>query len=145
MIKYALNCDLCSAEFDAWFSNSAAYEEQREQKLVSCPACGQTEISKQIMAPAVRTTGKSRPAESENPFLELSRKVRDHVEQNFEYVGSDFASEARAMHYGEKDSKPVWGETTLSEAKELVDEGVPAAPMPDEFVPKKPADPKKQN
>ena len=78
-------------------------------------------------------------------MAEMAKDVREHVSSTHEYVGGSFAETARAMHYGETDSRPVWGETTPAEAKELVEEGVPAMPLPAPFVPEKPVDQKKLN
>jgi hypothetical protein len=57
-------------------------------------------------------------------------KVRKHVENNFDYVGDKFADEARSMHYGEKEEREIYGETTLEDAVELIEEGVNVQPMP---------------
>ena len=75
----------------------------------------------------------------------MMKKVRDHIASTHEYVGKDFATRARAMHDGEADAKPVWGETTLAEAKSLIEDGVPALPLPEPFAPPKPVDQKKLN
>lgn len=140
MIRYSLAC-VGEHEFEAWFSNSGAYDDQRERKLVSCPVCGSTEVRKQIMAPAVRDSGdksgravRSREAE----LAEMAGKVRDHISSNFSYVGDKFADEARAMFYGDAEHKPVWGQVTPDVARELHEEGVPAMPLPAPFAPEPP-------
>lgn len=75
----------------------------------------------------------------------MMKKVRDHIADTHEYVGSSFAETARAMHDGEAELKPVWGEATPAEAKSLVEDGVPALPLPDAMAPPKPIDQKKLN
>lgn len=147
MVKYALKCDHCELGFEGWFSSSSAYDEQRARGEISCPNCGAATISKQIMAPAVRDSrgGPAIPLPDREKFAEMAKAVRDHVSTTHEYVGDRFADTARAMHYGETEQKAVWGEATLKEAKELVEEGVPALPLPGPIAPEKPVDQKKLN
>jgi len=142
MIKYALICQDCEAEFEAWFANSKAYDKQAPRGLVECPHCSGTKISKAIMAPAVSGTKKSGPPDPQKTFGKLAAAARQHVAEKFDYVGDGFATEVRAMHYGETEQKPIWGETTADERVELKDEGVPAEPLPPAFVPAKPKDDK---
>ncbi len=147
MVKYALRCDTCEIGFEGWFSTSDAYDAQREAGELTCPQCGSPSISKQIMAPAVRDSRTEKAVRhiDVEKFEAMARAVREHVETTHEYVGDRFADRARAMYYGEEEHKPVWGETTLQEAKELVEEGVPAMPLPGAMAPEKPGDPKKLN
>lgn len=147
MVKYALRCDTCGIGFEGWFSSSSAYDEQREAGEISCPNCNAATISKQIMAPAVRDSksGTKQPSIDPEKFEAMAKAVREHVSTTHEYVGDQFADTARAMYYGEAEQKPVWGETTLEEAKELVEEGVPALPLPGPMAPEKPVDQKKLN
>ncbi len=147
MVKYALACDQCGVGFDGWFSSSAAYDEQREAGEIACPNCGADSISKQIMAPAVRDSRTEKAVQNMDTakFAAFAKAVREHVSSTHEYVGDQFADKARAMYYGEEDQKAVWGEVTLKEARELVEEGVPALPLPDAMAPRKPVDQKKLN
>jgi hypothetical protein len=132
MIRYALACDSCEHEFEAWFASSEAYDKQAGRRLVACPDCDGRSVSKQIMA--------SVAAEPDVEALarDFARKARAHVAENFDYVGGDFADEARAMYYGETDDRPIWGETTAEEREALKEEGVPALPLPAPFAPKPP-------
>lgn len=141
MIRYALHCDEGHA-FEAWFSSSADYDAQVERGLVECPHCGSIKISKQIMAPAVRTSRKTETAANAPDFETLARKVQTHIRNNFDYVGEDFATEARAIHNGEKPERMIYGETTPEDREQLKDEGVPCAPLPEPFAP---TPPKKAN
>ncbi|MBO6797409.1 DUF1178 family protein [Maricaulis sp.] len=140
MIKYALLCDQ-DHEFEAWFSNSASYDDQVARNLVECPHCGSLEVRKALMAPAVRTSRK-REASPEEQVKQMASKVRAHIRDNYDYVGDEFASEARAMHEGEKPERLIYGETSAEESKSLKDDGVPVAPLPDAFAP---TPPKKAN
>ncbi|MEM6556344.1 MAG: DUF1178 family protein [Pseudomonadota bacterium] len=145
MIKYALICTDCDAEFDAWFASSDAYDTQSKDGLVTCLACGGSNVGKAIMAPAVSGTKKSGPPDPQKVFGKLAAKARQHVSENFDYVGDGFAHEARAMHYGETEHKPIWGETTADERVSLKEEGVPAEPLHPAFTPAKPRDEDKLN
>ena len=96
-------------------------------------------MTKQIMAPAVKTRNSQDPAPDPERLMQaFAEKARQHVAENFDYVGSDFAEEARAMYYGETDDRPIWGETTPEEREALKEEGVPALPLPAPFAPKPP-------
>ncbi len=139
MIRYSLAC-VGEHEFEAWFSNSAAYDEQRAASLVTCPVCGTSEVRKQIMAPAVRDSGE-KSGRASSPEAELAKaagKVRSHIAANYAYVGDKFAAEARAMFNGEAEHRPVWGQVTPEVARELHEEGVPAMPLPEPFAPEPP-------
>ncbi|MEL7545880.1 MAG: DUF1178 family protein [Pseudomonadota bacterium] len=145
MIRYALICGECEHEFEAWFGSSDAYDQQNGRGLINCPACDGTAISKQIMAPAVSGTKRSAPPDPQKVFGKLAAKARQHISDNYDYVGGDFASEARAMYYGDSDHRPIWGETTSDEREALTDEGVPAEPLPPAFVPERKPDDKDIN
>jgi hypothetical protein len=146
MIRYALKC-VGDHRFEAWFSNSAAYDQQRKRKLVECPECGSHDVSKQIMAPAVRASGEKsgRKQTPEAMAAKVAGEIRQHIAATHDYVGDKFADEARSMYYGETDRRPVWGEVTPDVAKELHEEGVPALPLPRPFAPDKPREPGKLN
>jgi hypothetical protein len=140
MIKYALRCEH-DDRFEAWFADSASYDDQAERGLIECPHCGSIKISKAIMAPAVATSRK-REATPQHQMQEIAGKVRTHIRNNYDYVGNDFASEARAMHDGDKPERLIYGEASPKESKALKDEGVPVAPLPDALTP---VPPKKVN
>ena len=133
MIRYALQCDLDHG-FEAWFGGSADYDDQAARGLVSCPFCGSTSVSKQIMAPAVAGTRKTAPApdpaKMQGMMMQMAREVRSHVEQNFDYVGDSFAREARDIHEGRSEKREIYGEATPAEVKKLKEDGVPCAPLP---------------
>lgn len=145
MIKYALICSDCETEFEAWFASSDAFDKQAERGLIECLECHGKNVGKAIMAPAISGTKKSASPDPQKVFGKLAAKARQHVSENFDYVGDGFAAEARAMHYGETEHKPIWGETTAEEREALKDEGVPAEPLPPAFTPSKPRDEDKLN
>ena len=132
MIRYALVCG-AGHDFEGWFGGSDDFDAQSARGLVSCPMCGSPEVRKQIMAPAVVTT-KGREAKTPGPsremMMEMVSQVRRHVEDNFDYVGDAFAREARAIHEGKSEARGIYGEASPEEARALVEDGVPVAPLP---------------
>ena len=137
MIRYALICDR-KHEFEVWFKNSADYDKQAEAGLVECPHCGSRGVTKAPMAPAVRT---SRAVEARNEravAMAMAAKVRQHIKENFDYVGDKFAEEARKMHAGESEERAIWGEATPEEAQALAADDIPAAPLPPALAPVQP-------
>jgi hypothetical protein len=139
MIRYALICGDCEHEFEAWFASSAAFDAQAKKRLVTCPECAGAQVTKQIMAPSVKSPKKTAArSEAEKLAAEFAARARDQIAKNFDYVGESFADEARAMYYGETEDRPIWGATTPEESAALLEEGVPAAPLPRAFTPKPP-------
>ena len=141
MIRYALICD-AAHEFEAWFSSSADYDKQAEAGLVECPHCGSLEVRKAVMAPAVSTSRKQEARAESEALKQAASKVRAHIRKNFDYVGDDFAAEARAMHAGDKPERLIYGEASAEESRSLAEDGVPVAPLPAPFAP---TPPKKAN
>jgi hypothetical protein len=137
MIKYDLRCDK-GDEFEAWFGSIADYDKQAEAGLVECPHCGSTHVTKAPMAPAVRTSRAKEAQKQRAVAMAMAAKVREHIKDNFDYVGDKFADEARKIHSGETEERAIYGETTPEEAKALMEEGVPAAPLPPELAPVQP-------
>ena len=130
MIKYSLECNQ-SHTFDAWFSDSLNFEKQNKNNQISCPNCSSLKIKKSIMAPSIPSKNyKSDLLNEKKDKVEVVlSKVRKHVEDNFDYVGDKFADEARSMHYGEKEEREIYGETTIEDAVDLIEEGVNVKPI----------------
>ena len=131
MIKYNLKCEK-DHNFDAWFSDSSNFEQQNKKNLILCPKCSSTKIEKNIMAPNIGSKKKSytNALKTEKNIEKIIKNVRKHVEKNYEYVGNKFADEARAIHYGEKEEREIYGETSVEEAVDLIEEGVNVTPLP---------------
>ena len=127
MIKYTLKCKHGHA-FESWFQSAEAFDRLSSAGHISCVECGSTEVEKSVMAPQVRP---GRAVEARTKALQA---MRAHVEENSDYVGGDFATEARAMHLGDAPERSIWGEANATEAKALIDDGVPVLPLP--FTPK---------
>jgi len=135
MISFQLKCS-SNHEFEAWFRSSDSYEEQCDSGDVICPTCGDAKISKALMAPAVASSkGKAskhevRAQEVAREVLEAVGKLQEHVEKNCDYVGDEFAEEARRIHYGETEERGIYGEATVEETKDLDDEGIEIFKVP---------------
>lgn len=127
MIAYALRCHQ-GHEFDGWFRDSAAFEEQARDGHLTCPSCSSIRIEKAIMAPAVSGTRKR--AETAARMRQFATGLRKYVQDNADYVGPNFAEEARKIHYGETAERHIYGEATADEARELIEEGLDVAPLP---------------
>lgn len=147
MIRYDLKC-VQGHDFEAWFASSSAFVEQDESGLVTCAVCGSSEVEKALMAP--RIPKKSNVNDGRKPVPQVSpalsgpvspemekalSSLRREIEANSDYVGRDFASEARKMHEGLTEKRSIYGEATGEDAKKLAEDGVPVAPLP--FMPKR--------
>jgi hypothetical protein len=134
MIRYALRCD-SDHGFESWFGSAEAYDRLRAAGHVACPDCGSTTVEKALMAPSV---APSRMAEAlgapRDPREAALAELRRRVEENSEYVGLEFAAEARRIHDGEAPERSIYGEAKPDEARRLIEDGVPVAPLP--FLPK---------
>jgi hypothetical protein len=135
MIRYALTCDQ-DHDFEGWFGSSVDYDDQQARGLLECPVCASKGVRKQIMAPAVAGTKRSvrdvEPAQMRAMMMEAAGRIRAHVEENFDDVGDSFATEARAIHEGKAEDRGIYGQATPKEVRDLVEDGVPVAPLPAE-------------
>jgi len=151
MIHYELSCKGGHA-FDGWFKDSASFDRQARAGMLECPICGASDVSRAMMAPAVKKRRARRPAEVPAPQLPAVQapavpvavdearmpdqvraalqRLRSEVERNCEYVGPSFAEEARRMHRGESERRGIYGETTPEQAETLADEGIDVARIP---------------
>ncbi len=146
MIVFDLKCITSGHVFEAWFGSNADYEDQRARGLVACPICGDDAVVKAVMAPAVGVkgnraslaspsteiavaSGEQAPARVKELLGKLAKEQAKMLEKS-NYVGKDFAHRARAMHEGDESHSPIHGETSLKDAKALLDDGVPVSPLP---------------
>ena len=153
MIRYSLRCERGHA-FESWFQSSSAYDSQVKRKLVTCPACGSAKVEKAIMAPQIvsrkgRDSAAPAPAPAPAASTEVTapgstplmmaqerelraklKELRDHIVKNADNVGERFPNEARKMHYGDIEHRPIYGEASPDEARSLIDEGVEVSPLP---------------
>ncbi len=140
MISFTLCCDN-GHEFDGWFRNGAAFDEQVAASALSCPACGSEKVEKALMAPGIPAKSNKKtgtppgvyagaPDPKVKELIEQVRKLRQHVEDTAEYVGDKFPEEARKIHYEETEKRGIFGEASVEEARELLEEGVEVLPVP---------------
>lgn len=152
MIVFDLKCEGQGHVFEAWFGSSGDYESQKARGLLACPICGDDQVVKAVMAPAVAPKGNSRsvvPADTGNSapaimsgdemrmraFVQAMAEAQSKALEGSTWVGRGFAEQARAMHYGEKDRSTIHGEVAPTEARALIEEGVDVAPLPFPVVP----------
>jgi len=150
MIVFDLHCE-AGHRFEGWFGSSGDFDTQRSRGLVTCPECGSSEVGKAPMAPAVTAKGsglstdrKEAPGQAEDAQPISNREMPVEVQNAFKaladaqskalanstWVGDRFAEQSRAMHYGEREEAAIHGRASLEEAKSLLEEGVPVAPLP---------------
>ena len=149
MIRYNLRCERDHV-FESWFQSSAAYEVQEKRKLVNCPVCGSAKVERAIMAPQIvskkgRDVAVPAPAAAPEAAAPAStplmmaqerelraklKELRDHIVKNADNVGERFPNEARKMHYGDIEHRPIYGEASPEEARSLIEEGVEVSPLP---------------
>ena len=149
MIRYTLRCER-GHQFESWFQSSAAYESQERRHLIDCPSCGSDKVERAIMAPRVVSKKGREPVQkapaapveatpNESTSLMMAqerelrsklKELRDHIVKNADNVGDRFPNEARKMHYGDIEHRPIYGEASPEEARALIDEGVEVSPLP---------------
>lgn len=146
MIRYSLRCER-DHSFESWFQSSSVYDSQVRRKLVTCPVCSSAKVEKAIMAPQIvsrKGREKTVPVPAEAPAAETTslmmaqerelraklKELRDHIVKSADNVGEQFPNEARKMHYGDIEHRPIYGEASPEEARALLDEGVEVSPLP---------------
>lgn len=134
MIRFSLKCDKDHG-FDSWFPSGEAFEALKTKGHVACPVCGSGTVEKALMAPAVVAARKDEGAlrAPAGPVEEALAALKRQIEENSEYVGMNFAAEARRIHAGDAPERAIHGEARAEEAKKLIEDGVPVAPLP--FLP----------
>lgn len=125
MIVFDLQCQDGGDVFEAWFRSNADFDEQCARGLVQCPACQSPKVMKAPMAPSVRKKGSGDPT----PLAQLAA-LQAAMLKGSEWVGDGFVAQARSMHLGEAEPRPVHGNASPAEARALIEEGVPVAPLP---------------
>lgn len=137
MIKFTLKCS-AGHDFESWFQNSDAFDRLDAAGMVACAVCGDTDVKKALMAPAVSVaTRDAERAEKDAPLSapksaaeQALAELRRKIEQNSEYVGMGFAQEARDIHEGIAPERAIYGEARTEDARKLIEDGVPVTPLP---------------
>ncbi len=133
MIRYHLVCQE-GHEFESWFPSSDSYDAQVQRGLVACPTCNSVKVSKALMTPQVARKDRDDPAlvaAREQEMRKRIKALRDVIVANSDNVGDRFAEEARKIHHGESEERPIIGTTTVAEAKELIEEEIAILPLPE--------------
>ena len=130
MIRFSLHCDK-DHEFEGWFRSNDDFDSQAEKGLVTCPSCGSSKVGKALMAPSVSTGWQKEKiaiamSEMAKEMKEMVKKVRE----NADYVGAEFAEQARKIHFGEAEARGIYGEATPEDVEALLEDGVDVMPLP---------------
>jgi len=148
MILFELRCDK-DHHFEGWFRDGRGYEAQTKAGKLVCPVCGSRRVKKAMMAPRIGKGARAKsakvettnlpvpapapvppPQQAEMKAVQMLRDLRKQIEANCDYVGPEFAEEARKIHYGEAEARGIYGETSAEEAEALDEEGIEFARVP---------------
>ena len=130
MIKYNLICKKCKLTFDSWFSSSKEYDKLKNKKLINCHVCGSLKVDKNLMAPKLikKTSPFKDKKNNFNKYQKIKKTLNEYqkfIKNNFEYVGENFAYEARSIHYNnKKKNKGIYGKASKKDLKDLNEEGI---------------------
>tara|TARA_X000000950_G_C13767760_1_gene599605 strand:- start:36 stop:467 length:432 start_codon:yes stop_codon:yes gene_type:complete len=136
MIKYNLLCNKCDLIFDSWFASSKEYDKLKKKKLINCHSCGSLKVEKNLMAPKFvnKTSSKNNEKKSLQKYHKFKETIYEYqkfIKSNFNYVGENFAYEARSIHYDNKKiDKGIYGTASKKDLKELKEEGIDAQMIP---------------
>tara|TARA_B100000029_G_scaffold503167_1_gene579644 strand:- start:736 stop:1164 length:429 start_codon:yes stop_codon:yes gene_type:complete len=135
MIKYRLICKKCKITFDSWFASSKKYEKLKKLKHLNCHNCNSFKVEKTLMAPSVvNSKSKILSISKNNKFSKIKNKIKKYqkfIKKNFNYVGDNFSSEARSIHYNKDNkSKGIYGNATSDEISDLREEGIETEVIP---------------
>jgi len=144
MIRYALKCHQ-DHDFESWFKSAEGFDRLAAAGMVACPVCGSDRVEKSMMAPPVRSSRGAAPAPAPTPAPDKPLRgpgskaetalaeLRRQIEANSDYVGLSFADQARKMHLGDIPHRSIYGEARSDDARKLIEDGIPVAPLP--FIP----------
>ena len=134
MIKYSLICKDCKLNFESWFGSSKEYEKLKRKKLLNCHNCNSLDVEKSLMAPSINKKNYDRTDKEIKKYKKIKKTINEYqsfIKKNFEYVGENFAYEARSIHYNDKKKKKgIYGTASKKDFKELSDEGIDAKILP---------------
>ena len=130
MIVFNLNCSDCFCSFEGWFESTNDYNKQIKKGLVCCPSCNSNQIKKGLMAPNVAKKSNTKISKINKPIASNLKKLKKIIEKEFDYVGDKFTEEAKKIKYGEADERAIYGEASIEQTKELIDEDIDILPLP---------------
>ena len=130
MIIFNLNCSDCSFTFEGWFENTKDYNKQIKRSLLCCTSCNSTHIKKGLMAPNVAKKSNTKISKGSKSIASNVKKLKKIIEKEFDYVGDKFTEEAKKIKYGEVKERPIYGEASIEQTKELIDENIDVLALP---------------
>ncbi len=130
MIVFNLSCSDCASSFEGWFENTNDYNKQIKKGLLSCPSCNSTQIKKGLMAPNVAKKSNSKISKKNKSIASNVKKLKKIIEKEFDYVGDKFTEEAKKIKYGEVKERAIYGEASIEQTKDLIDEDIDILPLP---------------
>ena len=130
MIVFNLNCSDCSYYFEGWFENTKDFNKQIKKGLVNCPYCNSTQIKKGLTAPNIAKKSNSKISKRNKSIASNVKKLKKIIEKEFDYVGDKFTEEAKKIKYGEAKERAIYGEASIKQTKELIDEDIDVLPLP---------------
>tara|TARA_B100001175_G_C19315986_1_gene545382 strand:- start:22 stop:438 length:417 start_codon:yes stop_codon:yes gene_type:complete len=130
MIVFNLICSECDYPFEGWFDNSSVFKNQKNRKLINCPNCDSSNIYKAPVAPNVGKKSNAKVLKNKKTIASNIKKIKKIVEENFDYVGDQFTEVAKKIKYGETEDRPIYGEATTEQTKELIEEEINITPLP---------------
>ena len=135
MIVFKLICKDCEISFDSWFSSSIEYEKLKKKNFINCHSCNSLNIEKALMSPSVfKSKNNTTIDHLDSKYKEIKKTILDYqnfVNKNLNYVGENFAYEARSIHYrNKKVSKGIYGTASKEDLKDLKEEGIETELIP---------------
>ena len=130
MIVFNLNSSDCAFSFEGWFENTKDYNKQIRKGLLTCPSCNSTQIKKGLMAPNLSKKSNSKISKRNKSIASNVKKLKKIIEKEFDYVGDKFTEEAKKIKYGEVKERAIYGEASIEQTKELIDEDIDVLPLP---------------
>ena len=130
MIVFNLNCSDCSFSFEGWFENTKDFNKQIKQGLLCCPSCNSIYIKKGLMAPNVTKKSNTKFLKRNKSIASNFNKLKKIIENEFDYVGDKFTEEAKKIKYGETKERAIYGEASIEQTKELINEDIDILPLP---------------
>tara|TARA_Y100000389_G_scaffold38577_1_gene32965 strand:- start:386 stop:811 length:426 start_codon:yes stop_codon:yes gene_type:complete len=134
MIKYSLTCKDCNLTFESWFGSSKEYEKLKKKKFLNCHSCNSFNVDKSLMAPSINKRNYDKADKDLKKYKKIKKTLTEYqsfIKKNFNYVGENFAYEARSIHYNnKKKNKGIYGTASKKDLKELSEEGIEAQMIP---------------
>ena len=131
MIIFNLVCKSCQFKFEGCFDNSKDFEKQLRKNIINCPNCNSSSIKKFLMSPNIsKKSNAKKTIKKRKTVINNIKKYKKIIEKNFDYVGSNFTEEAKKMKYGEIDERPIYGEASVEQTNELLEEEISVVPLP---------------